>query len=265
MFYGFNVKLNDSDFEKLKIDLYYNNFNSSLYRRFETTLENGNKALCDDRKSIENNLEKYIGVDGAIDANSLENDWFPNVDIDVFLSHSHKDRDKALILSELLKEKFGLNVFIDSCVWGNSDDLLKKIDDKYCKNPNSKSYNYEKRNKTTSYVHLLLNGALMKMINRSKCVMFLNTSNSLSIKNTVSGDNTSSPWIYSELLMTNIILEKQSIISHSEEAVFDASFEFPVELEKLIDTSIYDLKQWFKNTNLKKDDAILKLYQIAKK
>ena len=126
MFYGFNVKLNDSDFEKLKIDLYYNNVNNSSYRTFETTLENGNKALCDDKKSIENNLEQYIGVDGVIDANSLENDWFPNVDIDIFLSHSHKDRDKALILSELLKEKFGLNVFIDSCVWGNSDDLLKK-------------------------------------------------------------------------------------------------------------------------------------------
>lgn len=79
MFYGFNVKLNDSDFEKLKIDLYYNNVNNSSYRTFETTLENGNKALCDDKKSIENNLEQYIGVDGVIDANSLENDWFPNV------------------------------------------------------------------------------------------------------------------------------------------------------------------------------------------
>ena len=105
----------------------------------------------------------------------------------------------------------------------------------------------------------------MKMINKSKCVMFLNTSNSLSIKDTILEDNTSSPWIYSELLMTNIILEKQKVIYHSEEAVFDASFKFPIELEKLIDTSIYDLKQWFKNTNLKKDDAILKLYQIAKK
>ena len=91
----------------------------------------------------------------------------------------------------------------------------------------------------------------MKMINKSKCVMFLNTNNSLTNRNTLLEGNTSSPWIYSELLMTNILLENQDIIYHSEEVNFDLSMRFPIKLENLIE--------------VKKDDAISKLYQIVKK
>lgn len=271
MFYGFNVELNEMDFEDLKKylstskDYRKDIYDYSYYQGFEKYKEIGNNTLDKNKELIEKDLENYINVDGTIDASTLENDWFPSVEIDIFLSHSHMDSDNAIILAGLLEEKFGLRVFIDSCVWGYADDLFKKIDNKYCKNSHPNSYSYEKRNKSTSYVHLLLNGALMKMINKSKCVMFLNTNNSLTNRNTLLEGNTSSPWIYSELLMTNILLENQDIIYHSEEVNFDLSMRFPIKLENLIEVKNDDLKNWLRNTISKKDDAISKLYQIVKK
>lgn len=271
MFYGFNIELNDKDFEDLKKELstnkdYYEDvYDYSYHRGLKKYIEIGNNTSDKNKELIEKDLEKYVNVNGTIDATTLENDWFPSVEIDVFLSHSHIDRDNAIMLAGILKEKFDLNVFIDSCVWGYTDDLLKKIDNEYCKMPHSNSYNYEKRNKSTSYVHLLLNGALMKMINKSKCVMFLNTKNSLIGSNTLSEGNTSSPWIYSELLMTNIILENQNFICHSKEACFDLLMQFPVKLSDLIEVKNDQLKDWLKNNNLTKNDAIFKLCEIVQK
>ena len=127
MFYGFNIELNDKNFEDLKKDLttnkaYYEDIcDYSNHRGIKKFIEIGNNTLDKNKELIEKDLEKYINVDGTIDASTLENDWFPSVKIDVFLSHSHMDRDNAIILAGILKEKFDLNVFIDSCFWGYAE------------------------------------------------------------------------------------------------------------------------------------------------
>lgn len=94
-------------------------------------------------------------------------------------------------------------------MWGFSDDLLRKIDDKYCINNNSdsKSYSYEKRNYSTSHVHMMLSIAINKMINKTECLFFLNTPGSVSIEDTVQ-KTTFSPWIYSELFTSEVIRKK---------------------------------------------------------
>ena len=62
----------------------------------------------------------------------MQANWFPQIKADIFISHSHKDEDLALALAGWLKVSFGLTAFIDSCVWGYANDLLKMIDYKYC-------------------------------------------------------------------------------------------------------------------------------------
>ncbi len=42
------------------------------------------------------------------------------------LSHSHKDKKLAIEFAEWLKKEAGLTTFIDSCILGYSNELLKK-------------------------------------------------------------------------------------------------------------------------------------------
>ena len=67
------------------------------------------------KKSIDKKLDSYI-KNGEIDGDTLQRDWFPQVDADIFISHSHKDMVRAHILAGWLKTTFenSINVFIDS-------------------------------------------------------------------------------------------------------------------------------------------------------
>ena len=139
---------------------------------------------------------KLIG-ENIIDGTATQKEWFPNVKADIFLSHSHKDLDRANQFAGWMKNNFGLDVFIDSNIWGDSNKLLKEIDDEICYQESSKTYNYDKRNFTTSHVHMMLSNSLAEMIDKTECIMFLETPNSVSIQNTIK--HTESPWIYNEL------------------------------------------------------------------
>ncbi|MGR6005670.1 hypothetical protein ACT7CR_06905 [Bacillus paranthracis] len=107
MFAGFNLTDLDDDF----ISLYSNK---------------GNNIFNESKKHIEKELDSFILSDGSIDGTRLQEDWFPQLETDIFLSHSHGDKNKAIALAGWLNDTFGLRVFIDSCVWGYADNLLKK-------------------------------------------------------------------------------------------------------------------------------------------
>ena len=143
------------------------------YVDFASFFEGGKKYYQSNTtfSAIKYGLEKVISKDGSIDATKLQADWFPQVDADVFISHSHRDKNLAIALSGWLNCNFGLKPFVDSCVWGYTDKLLKKIDDRYCKA--NGGYSYKKRNVSTTHVHMMLFGALMEMISKSQCIFFL--------------------------------------------------------------------------------------------
>ncbi len=165
-------------------------------------------------KSIHSRLEEFVGKDGTIDGTKLQDAWFPSTEhFDIFLSHSHKDLDLAIALSGWLYDAFHLKTFIDACLWGYSNDLLRNIDNKYCLFEDGSMYSYFKRNYSTSHVHMMLSIALSKVIDNTECVMFLNTPNSISWRedlSSIDGDSaTISPWIYHELAMTSLIRRKE--------------------------------------------------------
>ncbi|MCQ0168308.1 hypothetical protein DN388_15240 [Pseudomonas sp. S12(2018)] len=151
-------------------------------------------------------LEQFL-LDGSnvLDANKIQKSVFPERDIDVFISHAHADEDEAIRIA-LSMEDIGLTAFVDSCVWGHADELLQKIDNKFCISEGWGNYSYNLRNKTTTNVHLILSAALQQMIKRSELFIFLGTENAIKIDDYMSGDGRlSSPWIFSELMFAKSV------------------------------------------------------------
>ena len=83
----------------------------SDYVRYGRELHNQNKKI------VKSRLDSFKDEGGKLIAERIVAEWFPSVDADIFLSHSHKDEDGIIGLSGWLHEKFGLSCFIDSCIW----------------------------------------------------------------------------------------------------------------------------------------------------
>lgn len=119
MFRGFDFDASEIDFSR------FVEMGSSLHKR--------NKDL------VSSKLKEYRNSSGEILSKKMTAAWFPNIDAQVFISHAHKDSEIALGLAGLLHDQFGISAFVDSTVWGYSDDLLKILDDKFCYNEESET------------------------------------------------------------------------------------------------------------------------------
>ncbi|CAI1661158.1 toll/interleukin-1 receptor domain-containing protein [Serratia fonticola] len=189
-----------------------------------------------------------LGRENVLDAESIANECFPDVHADIFLSHSHRDEDDVIRLA-LSLEKMGLKVFVDSCIWGWADEILKVIDKKFCYRKSSQTFDYDLRNRTTSNVYMILNSALQSMIARTELLLFLQTSNSVKIGEYVE-DKThlSSPWIFSELMFAKLgqRTKRRTVAKYAFESL--ATDSRGIELNKNIDVAFphpgtrYELK-----------------------
>lgn len=193
MYKGFNLKIDDSSPTLSEIIKKYGACSDTFTKKKELA-----------RQSI----KTYMKNDG-IDAKKLQEDWFQSIKADVFISHSHADEALAMAMAAAMEQELGLRCFIDSCVWGNSDELLRDIDNTYCTGASPNSYSYRKRNRSTSHVHMMLQGALVRMIDQTECVIFLNTPRSMVADARMTDESrTASPWIYAEVLATQIVREQ---------------------------------------------------------
>lgn len=176
---------------------------------FSDYFEAGTQYFKEQKSKLESasdSLDKYMCENG-LDADIMQKQWFPEVHADIFISHSHNDKDLAVSLAGWLHEKFHLGVFVDSMVWGYANTLLKKIDNAYCvqaKDGDHTTYSYSQRNRSTSHVHMMLMTALANMIDKSECLFFLHTNKSSPISDIIE-ERTESPWIYAELALSRII------------------------------------------------------------
>lgn len=207
MFKGFNLKLKES-FPS------YNQYLGNMI--FDRSYTQGSKIQKDNKAIIRKNLEDYLRNDNKLDGTSIKEQWFPQIQADIFISHSHKDEKQAIALSGWLKENFGLNAFIDSLVWDYAPNLIDEFNNTYnvmANNSPNKTYEYEAAKYISSHVDLMLSTALNSMIDHCEALFFLNTpfssgqiiqNGKLEIKNI----ETESPWIYSELETSKIVREK---------------------------------------------------------
>ena len=230
--------------------------NDIVYSDFKEYESIGNEYYAQIQTDIQSSLKEFIGIDGVIDGTKLQESWFPTKQkFSVFLSHSHADEKVAVSIAGFLKKELNLNTFIDSCLWGYSNDLLREIDEKYCRHSNGTSFDYDKRNYSTSHVHMMLSIALSRMIDKCESVFFLNSENSISIAEEISKERTASPWIYNELSLADMIeirpincyRDKSSQFSHraydavNESSSLQIKYEVDKMLRSFISLSKYDL------------------------
>lgn len=78
----------------------------------------GSNLLKGHQSKVQLVLKKFLLSDGSIDGSRMQENWFPQIEADIFISHSHQDEGLAIALAGWLYEKFRLVSFIDSCVWG---------------------------------------------------------------------------------------------------------------------------------------------------
>ncbi|MEI6554227.1 MAG: hypothetical protein WCL70_01410 [Paludibacter sp.] len=247
---------------------------------FENYYPNEKQIFDSTNQRIERVISNFKSFSGNIDGTKMQANWFPQIRADIFLSHSHNDKDLAIAIAGWLRQEFGLKTFIDSCIWGHSKDLLKLIDNEFCSNKiNNKiiSYNYENRNYSTSHVHMMLSSALTNMIDNTECVIFLNTPNSITPEDVI--NKTFSPWIYTEILMTSLIRLKRieeyrpKITTESFSAIErrkELKVEYVINTDHLAKMSTRTLLDWKKGWPIDKPHldfkyfALDKLYELTK-
>lgn len=272
MFAGFNLTLDRYNFENM--------ISTEIYS-FEQFKAIGRTYISQRKSKCEENLKNYV-LNGVTDGTKLADDWFPQIDADIFISHSHKDEDLALALAGWLYNKFELKCFIDSCVWGYIDDLLEMINKEYSERRPDKEggyvYNHKKCNIAASHVNMMLCMALQKMIDKTEAVFVVNTENSIMKYGDVYETATFSPWIYSEIVCTQIVRNKelskyrsQKIIKYAMDSTTEINSMYQsaynISLDHLKDIKTTDLINWeqrWRTVNNKSDRYGLdELYKIT--
>ena len=176
-----------------------------------------------------------------LNANMIMSEWFPKIDANVFISHSHRDVDLAKCVAGMLLE-YGRQPFIDSCFWGYMLDLQKQIDDKFAKLGDL--YDYDIRNQTTAHVHLMVANSLLKTISRCEEIIFINTHESVIRDSTEKEDVTESPWLYSELNFAKVLLETTNL-NKSIQASESVTMQYHVNLDFLDEKYFRDLEYYY--------------------
>jgi hypothetical protein len=206
----------------------------------------------------------------------MRENWFPQIQADIFLSHAHADEKLAKRLAGYFSSIFGLTTFIDSCVWGHADKLLKKIDNETCYNKETKTYDYNIRNYTTTHVHMMLASALHEMIYNTETLLLLNTEKSVKTNIRDLIKKTESGWIFSEIKMSKLV-EKRSPWKHdnrkqklvkggkllfSESVNETKSFVHEIDTSHLYQLNWDDIKEWSREHSGKTCHPLDTLYEL---
>ncbi|MGN8420409.1 TIR domain protein [Helicobacter pylori] len=117
--------------------------------------------------------------------------------VQVFLSHSHVDKNKALKVKDYLENQTKRKVFVDSLFWDYKDDVLNELAE------------YDDISKIKDAFTLILRESLQDMIEKCPYFVFLQSKNSVSnqglSRNQVLLKITYSAWIYEELKIAHSI------------------------------------------------------------
>lgn len=246
-------------------------FQNSLY------LDRGRELYENHKLQVKKSLDSFVLKDNSLDGSKIIDTWFPQINADVFISHSHSDETLAITFAGWLFENFKIVAFVDSCLWGYSNDLIQLLDNEYSWLDRDRNlYNYQKVLYSTSHVHMMLSTALEMMIFKTECLIFFDTPQS--IKQYENVDKTESPWIYSEIAFSQIgrltipdrfkgkITESKyfSADGRSDGIEKSLSIKYDLYSKHLTPINADTLNLWVKQPNLNNAEVALdKLYEIA--
>ena len=208
---GFNLILTDSDWKEIYFDggiVSIGEVKSVPSHNDETYYKELLNELC--QKSV-------------LQADEIKKELFPSVKATVFISHSHDDLKKAMWLTNWLREAYKIRAFIDTDYWGNYKDILKCLNDMFCKDnsfPKRRMtrYYYEEVINATAHVHMMLISSINEMIDNTDWFFFINTPNSFQrgregfLRKIPTRGQMPSPWIHHELNISRIVKRRRPSI-----------------------------------------------------
>ncbi len=172
----------------------------SSARYFNNQTHQVNEAAKKIDKLIQNAKHSNDGI--VLNHNEIKEAFFspfkPQLkSTQVFLSHSHADKNKALKVKGYLEECLDAEcVFIDSLFWDYKDDVLSKL------------AKYDDISRIKDAFTLILRESLQDMIKKCPYFVFLQSNNSVSLNQDLLGI-TYSAWIYEELKIAHSIRESR--------------------------------------------------------
>ena len=219
MYKSYYIKVDESPFENYLLKNLFTKETDSLNKFTEEC-----KQKFEDKKQriiateSQNILSECESNNVNLNAEQIQKDWFPEIEADVFISHSHQDIEIAEEFANWLYDKFNLKCFIDSLAWKYAEDLKQILNDEYPQNEcglfgntenecglfGNTENDYEKANNVATHVNIILAHALIQMIKKTECFFFLETKGSV-IGPTEDAKETASPWIFHELAIVDII------------------------------------------------------------
>lgn len=141
----------------------------------------------------------------------------------VFLSHSHADKNKALEIKDYLESQTKHKVFIDSLFWDYKDDVLNELAE------------YDDISRIKDAFTLILRESLQDMIEKCPYFVFLQSKNSVSNQGLSRNQDllkiTYSAWIYEELRIAHSI----SAISESRPIPMMESFQVSHDISPFLE------------------------------
>ncbi|GHP47377.1 hypothetical protein VN0223_14260 [Helicobacter pylori] len=137
----------------------------------------------------------------------------------VFLSHSHADKNKALKVKGYLESRTKHKVFVDSLFWDYKDNVLNEL------------AKYDDTSKIKDAFTLILRESLQDMIEKCPYFVFLQSNNSVS--NQGLSRTTYSAWIYEELKIAHSIRESRLTPMMESMQVFHGISPFLENLETI--------------------------------
>ena len=211
-------------------------YKSELITRYNQKHQN----IC---KEIKKNIEDFILSNHDLNGAALQDAFFPtNFYPDVFISHSHDDEEFAKAFAQYLEDNFQIKSFIDSTVWGGFKELKDSLDI-YFMRKKGNCYSRDEQYRVISHVHLMLNTALMQMIDRCEAFFLLNTPQSISVDDII-GASTYSPWIFSEIGMYHLIEKRKTIRQIQESINFDSGIKQKLDLTDFTVLYVDDINKW---------------------
>ncbi|MFP6121465.1 toll/interleukin-1 receptor domain-containing protein [Helicobacter pylori] len=172
-----------------------------IARSFNNQAHQVNEAAEKIDKLIQNAKHSNDGI--VLKRNEIKEAFFspfkPQLkNAQVFLSHSHADRNKALEVKDYLESQTKRKVFIDSLFWDYKDDVLNKL------------AKHDDISKIEDAFTLILRESLQDMIEKCPYFVFLQSKNSVSFNQDLL-KITYSAWIYEELKIAHSISESRPI------------------------------------------------------